>query len=327
MFSNHGLSHYIKYAWILPPLLCAAPNAWAQPAYPTRPLRIVVPFIAGGSTDVFTRMVGQHLTEVWKQPVVIDNRAGAASNIGNELVARATGDGYTLLMASPGFVINPSLHKRPGFDPLKDFVAVVMVAITPLVVAVHPAVPAKTLIELIEVARRQPGKLNYASAGSSSHLAMELLKSRVNIDLTPIPYKGNAPATTDLIGGQVQLMMDNIQTVLPHLRAGRVRGLAVTSLKRSTQAPELPTVAESGYAGYQAASWFGLTAPTGTPPAIVEKLNREVNAMLERDYVRTRLINLGAEPGGGTAKSFRNFIEQETQKWAKLIAAIGVGEK
>lgn len=272
-------------------------------------------------------MLGQHLTDVWKQPVVIDNRAGAASNIGNELVARATGDGYTLLMASPGFVINPSLHKRPGFDPLKDFVAVGMVAITPLVVTVHPAVPAKTLAELIEHARRQPGKLNYASAGSSTHLAMELLKSRANIDLTHIPYKGNAPATTDLLGGQVQMMMDNIQAVLPHLPGGRLRGLAVTSLKRSSQAPELPTVAESGYAGYQAASWFGLTAPAGTSPIVVEKLNREVNAMLDRGSVRTRLLNLGAEPGGGTALSFRAFIEQETQKWARLIADIGVAEK
>ncbi len=304
----------------------AIPAASAQ-TYPSRPLRIVVPFVAGGTTDIFARMVAQHLNETWKQPVVIDNRAGAASNIGTELVARASADGYTLLMASPGFVINSSLHKRAGFDPLKDFAAIAMVAITPLVVTVHPAVPAKTLAELIELARRQPGKLNFASAGSSTHLAAELLKSRANIDITHIPYKGTAPATADLIGGQVQMMMDNIQAVLPHLRGGRLRGLAVTSLTRATQAPELPTVAESGYAGFQAASWFGLTVPAGTPPAVVEKLNREVNTALERDDVRNRMNGMGAEPGKGTPKDFRRFIEQETQKWAKLIAAIGIAEK
>ncbi len=296
-------------------------------AYPTRPLRIVVPFVAGGTTDIFARMAAQHLNESWKQPVVIDNRAGAAGNIGTELVAKATPDGYTLLMASPGFVINSSLHKRAGFDPLKDFAPVIFVALTPLVVTVHPAVAAKTLAELIELARRQPGKLNFASAGSSTHLAAELLKSRANIEITHIPYKGTAPATADLIGGQVQMMLDNIQAVLPHIRGGRLRGLAVTSPQRAAQAPELPTVAESGYAGFQAASWFGLTAPAGTPPAVVEQLNREMNRMLARNDVRSRMASIGADPGSGSAQDFRRFIEQETDKWAKLIHSIGLREQ
>ncbi len=292
--------------------------------YPVRPLRIVVPFVAGGTTDLFARMVAQHLNEVWKQPVVIDNRAGAAGNIGTELVTRATADGYTLLMASPGHVINASLHKRAGFDPLKDFSEVAFVSLTPLVVTVHPSVPAKTLAELIELARRQPGKLNFASAGSSTHLAVELLKSRAQIDLTHIPYKGTAPATADLLGGQVQMMFDNIQAVLPHMRAGRLRGLAVTSPSRAAQAPELPTVAESGYAGFQAASWFGLVAPAGTPPAIIEQLNREVNVLLTRSDVRNRMATIGAEAGSGSAQDFRRFIEQESDKWSKLINSIGL---
>ena len=309
-------------------ILAALVGATAQAqTYPTRPLRVVVPFVAGGTTDIFARMVAQHLNEAWKQPVIIDNRAGAAGNIGTELVAKATPDGYTLLMASPGFVINASLHKRAGFDPLKDFAPVIFVSLTPLVVTVHPTVPAKTLSELIELARRQPGKLNFASAGSSTHLAAELLKSHANIDITHIPYKGTAPATADLIGGQVQMMLDNIQAVLPHIRSGRLRGLAVTSPQRAEQAPELPTVAESGYAGYQAASWFGLTAPADTPAVVVEQLNREVNRMLVRNDVRTRMASIGAEPGSGSAQDFRRFIEQETDKWAKLINSIGLREQ
>ena len=320
-----GNARLLRAALIAGASVCAL-HAQAQP-YPARPLRMVVPFVAGGSTDIFARMVSQHLNETWKQAVVIDNRAGAAGNIGTELVARATGDGYTLLMASPGFVINPSLHKRAGFDPLKDFAAVAYVSLTPLVVTVHPSVPAKTLAELVELARRQPGKLNFASAGSSTHLAAELLKARANIDLVHIPYKGTAPATADLIGGQVQLMLDNIQAVLPHIRGGRLRGLAVTSPARAAQMPELPTVAESGYAGYQAASWFGVVAPAGTPPPIVEKLNREVNAMLSRSEVRSRMAAIGAEPGGGSAHNFRRFIEQETDKWSTLINSIGLREQ
>ena len=319
-----GLSRVVALAALFAAQV--AHTAQAQ-TYPTRPLRMVVPFVAGGTTDIFARMTAQHLNEAWKQPVVIDNRAGAAGNIGSELVAKATPDGYTLLMASPGFVINSTLHKRAGFDPLKDFAAVIFVSLTPLVVTVHPTVPAKTLAELIDLARKQPGKLNFASAGSSTHLAAELLKSRSQIDITHIPYKGTAPATADLIGGQVQMMLDNIQAVLPHIRGGRLRGLAVTSPRRATQAPELPTVAESGYAGFQAASWFGLTAPAGTPPAIVEQLNREVNRMLARPEVRNRMAAIGAEPGSGSAQDFHRFIEQETDKWAKLINSIGLREQ
>lgn len=292
--------------------------------YPAKPVRMVVPFAAGGTTDIFSRMITEGLAQSWPQPVVIDNRAGAAGNLGTEIVARSAADGYTLLMASPGFVINPSLYAKPGFDPLKDFAPIVFVSLTPLVVVVHPSVPARTLQDLIDLAKAQPGKLNFASAGSSTHLAAELLKSRAGIDMVHVPYKGTAPATIDLVGGHVHLMLDNIQAVSPHIRAGRLRGLAVTSLKRANHLPDLPTVAELGFAGFQAASWFGLVAPAGTPKAIIDKLNQDVNVILARPAVRERMSSIGAEPGGGTPADFHRFIEEEVSKWSTLIRQIGL---
>ncbi len=293
-------------------------------SYPAKPVRLVVPFAPGGSNDVFARLVTERLAETWPQPVVIDNRPGAAANLGTELVARATPDGYTLLMVSPGFAINPSLYAKAGFDPLTDFAPIVSVSLTPLVVVVHPSVPAKSLAELIRLARAQPGKLNFASAGSSTHLAAELLKARAGIDMVHVPYKGTAPATVDLLGGHVHLMLNNIQAALPHIGSGRLRALAVTSLKRSSQAPELPTVAELGYPGFQAASWFGLVAPAGVPSTVVDKLNRDVNAILARPDVRSRMAAIGAEPGGGSPSDFLRFIEEEVAKWSTLIKRIGL---
>jgi tripartite-type tricarboxylate transporter receptor subunit TctC len=283
-----------------------------------------VPFAPGGSTDVFARLITERLAQTWPQPMIIDNRPGAASNLGSEIVARSTPDGYTLLMASPGFVINSSLYSKAGFDPLKDFAPVVFVSLTPLVVTVHPSVAAKSLAELVQLARNRPRELNFASAGSSTHLATELLKARTGMDLVHVPYKGTAPATIDLLGGHVQLMLDNIQAVLPHIRSGRLRGLAVTSLKRASPAPELPTVAELGYPGFQAASWFGLVAPAGAPGAVIDKLNRDVNEILARPDVQSRMAAIGAEPGGGSPADFRRFIEEEVAKWSALIKQIGL---
>jgi len=297
--------------------------AMAQ-SYPAKPVRLVVPFAPGGSTDVFARLVTERLAETWPQPMVIDNRPGAAANLGTEHVARATPDGYTLLMVSPGFAINPSLYAKPGFDPLKDFAPIVFVSLTPLLVVVHPSLPVKSLAELIQLARTYPGKLNFASAGSSTHLAAELLKSRAGIDMVHVPYKGTAPATIDLLGGHVHLMLDNIQAVLPHIRSGRLRALATTSLTRASQAPELPTVAELGYPGFQAASWFGLVAPAGVPGAVIDKVNRDVNEILARPDVRSRMAAIGAEPGGGSPSDYRRFIEDEVAKWSTLIKQIGL---
>lgn len=313
-----------RWALALALALPLAPAASAAQPYPAKPVRVVVPFAPGGSTDIFARLLSERFAEAWPHPVVIDNRPGAASNIGTELVARAAADGYTLLMASPGFSSNPSLYAKAGFDPLKDFAPIVFVSLTPLVVVVHPDVAATSLPELIQLARRQPGKLNFASAGSSTHLAAELLKSRAGIDMVHVPYKGTAPATTDLLGGHVHLMVNNIQAVLPHMRSGRLRALAVTSLKRASQAPELPTVAEHGYADFQAASWFGLVAPAGVPANIIAKLNRESNAILARPDVRSRMTAIGAEPVGGSPADFRRFIEQEVAKWSTLIRQIGL---
>lgn len=304
-------------------LTMAGPAAVAQ-SYPVKPVRLVVPFAAGGSTDVLARLVTERLAQSWPQPMIIENRPGAASNIGTAQVARAAGDGYTLLMASPGFTINPYLYKKAGFDPLKDFTAVVYMALAPLAVVVHPSVPAKSLDELVKLARAQPGKLNFATAGSSTHLAVELFKARAKIDMAHVPYKGAAPAATDLIGGHVDLMFSNIQPVLPHIQAGRLRALAVTSPKRASQAPDIPTVAELGYPGYQAASWFGMVAPAGTPQAIVDKLNQDVNAVLGRAETRDRLLALGVEPGGGSVAEFRRFIEEDAEKWGSLIRKIGL---
>lgn len=302
--------------------LAAGPAA-AQ-AYPAKPVRLVVPFAPGGSTDVFARLVTDRLAPQWPQPIVIENRPGAAANIGTAQVARAPADGYTLLMVSPGFASNPSLYRKAGFDPLKDFDAVVYVALTPLVVAVHPSIPAKSLGELVDLAKRHPGKLNFASAGSSTHLAVELLKARAGIDMVHVPYKGTAPATTDLLGGHVDLMFNNIRATLPHIASGRLRALAVTSPKRTSQAPELPTVAELGYPGYQAASWFGLVAPAGTPAAAIDRLNRDVNAILAKPDTRERMAAMGAEPGGGTPADFRRFLEDEVRTWSTLIRQIGL---
>ena len=305
------------YALALLPGWCMAQS------YPAKPVRLVVPFAPGGSTDIFARLVTERLAETWPQPMLIDNRPGAAANLGTEHVARATPDGHTLLMASPGFAINPALYAKAGYDP-KDFAPVVFVSLTPLVVVVHPSVPAKSLAELVQLARSRPRELNFASAGSSTHLAAELLKSRAGIDMVNVPYKGTAPATTDLLGGHVHLMLDNIQAVLPHMRSGRLRALAVTSLKRASQAPELPTVAELGYPGFQAASWFGLVAPAGVPGAVIDKVNRDVNEILARPDVRSRMAAIGAEPRGGSPSDFRRFIEEEVAKWSTLIKQIGL---
>ena len=305
--------------------LAAAPMAGAQ-AYPAKPIRIVVPFPPGGATDILARAVAQKLTDAWGQAVVVDNRPGAGGNIGSELVAKAAPDGYTLEMGTVGtHAINASLYAKMPYDHVKDFAPVILVAGVPNVLVVNPSLPVSSVQELIAYAKANPGKLNFASSGNgtSIHLAGELFKVMAGVQMTHIPYKGSAPALQDLIGGQVQLMFDNLPPSLPHIKAGKLRALAVTSATRSSALPDTPTIAESGLPGFEASSWFGVLAPAGTPPAIIAKLNGEIAAWLASAEAKERMLALGANIGGGSPEDFARHIAAETAKWQKVVKASG----
>jgi len=308
-------------------LLALPAIAAAQtPAYPTKPIRLVVPFPAGGATDIFAREVAKHLTEAWGQSVVVDNRPGAGGNIGSELVAKAPPDGYTLEMGTVGtHAINASLYSTLPYDHVKDFVPVILVAGVPNVLEVNPAVPVNSVQELIAYAKANPGKLNFASSGSgtSIHLSGELFKVMAGVQMTHVPYKGSAPALQDLIGGQVQLMFDNLPPSLPQIKAGKLRALAVTSATRAPALPDTPTVAESGLPGFEASSWFGVLAPAGTSPAIVAKLNAEIAKWLTSPEAKEKLAAVGANIAGGTPEDFARHIQAETAKWAKVVKESG----
>jgi tripartite-type tricarboxylate transporter receptor subunit TctC len=306
-------------------VLPAIANA-QTPAYPTKPIRLVVPFPAGGATDIFAREVAKHLTETWGQSVVVDNRPGAGGNIGSELVAKAPPDGYTLEMGTVGtHAINASLYSKMPYDHVKDFVPVILVAGVPNVLVVNPSVPVNSVQELIAYAKANPGKLNFASSGSgtSIHLSGELFKVMAGVQMTHVPYKGSAPALQDLLGGQVQLMFDNLPPSLPQIKAGKLRALAVTSATRAPALPDTPTVAESGLPGFEASSWFGVLAPAGTSPAIVAKLNAEIAKWLASPEAKEKLAAVGANIGGGTPEDFARHIQSETAKWAKVVKESG----
>jgi tripartite-type tricarboxylate transporter receptor subunit TctC len=299
--------------------------AWAQ-SYPAKPIRLVVPFPAGGTTDILARAVAQRLTDDWGQPVVVDNRPGAGGNIGTELVAKAAPDGYTLEMGTVGtHAINASLYAKLPYDPVKDFAPVILVAGVPNVLVVNPAVPATTLQELIAYAKANPGKLNFASPGNgtSGHLCGELFKVMAGVQMAHVPYKGSAPALHDLIGGQVQLMFDNLPSALPQIKAGKLRALAVTSTTRAPALPDVPTLAEAGVPGYAAASWFGLFAPAGTPPAVVAKVNTAVAHWLASPEAKEKLLAAGADPAGGSPEDFARHVAAEATKWAKVVRESG----
>ena len=320
----------MKLRHLLPLLalaLCAT-GAHAQGAadFPARPIRLVVPFPPGGATDIAARLIGERMSADWKQPVTVDNRPGAGGNIGADVVAKAAPDGYTLIVGVTGsHAINTSLYARMPYDPVKDFEAISQVAVVPNVVVVHPSVPAQTLRELVALAKKEPGKLNYASLGSgtAAHLTMEMFKTAAGIDLTHIPYKGSSPAVADLIAGQVQTMIDGLPSALPHVKAGKLRALAVTSAHRSAAAPDLPTIAESGYPGFSADAWSGLFAPKGTPRPIVDKLAAETQRILKLPEVQKRLADLGAEPVGSTPAEFSEHVKREIDKWARVVRASG----
>ncbi len=301
-------------------------DAIAQ-VYPSKPIRFVVPYPPGGSVDIAARALGQKLSEAWGQPVVVDNRAGAGGNIGADLVAKSPADGYTLLMGAVAtHAINPTLYAKIPYDPVKDFTPVALVVQVPNILVVNPSVPAKSVKELIELARAKPGTLNFGSGstGSTGHLAGELFNTMADVKMVHIPYKGAAPAMADLLAGQVQLMFDNLANALPNVKAGRLRALAVTTLTRSPAVPDLPTIAESGLPGFDLTTWFGVMVPAGTAPEIVAKLNAEIVRALATKDMHERLEKMGAEaPTNNTPERFAAFIRTEAAKYAKVVKESG----
>ena len=299
----------------------------AAQGYPVKPIRFVVPYAPGGNTDILSRLLGQKLNEAWRQQVIIDNRPGAAGTVGAELVARAPADGYTLIMGSFGnIIVANSLYKNLKYDPLKDFAPVALVSLPPGVLVEHPAVPAQNVRELIAYAKSNPGRLNYGSPGSGAwnHLFFELFKTSAGVSIVHVPYKGIAPAVVDLLGGQVQLAISAFPTALPHVRSGKLRALAVTSAKRSGLMTDVPTIAESGLPGYEAAGWFGVLAPAGTPPSVVTKLNTEINRILELPEVKASLASDGAEPAGGSPAQMADSARAASIKWGKIIRELNI---
>lgn len=323
---------HLVLALVLAPLV-ASVSAMAQSSsqntgqpYPTRPLRFVVPFPAGGFSDITGRVVAQKLSESVGQPVVSDNRPGASGNIGADIVAKAAPDGYTLLINSINYVINPGVLKAP-FDPIKDFAGVSLIASgPPLVVSVSASSPWKSVQDVITAAKAQPGKLNFANSGlgSSPHLSIELLKSMTGINVVQVPFKGAALAIGSLINGDVAVVFPNLPVVLPHLKSGRVRGLAVTSARRSSALPDLPTMEESGLPGFDVSGFLGLLAPAKTPRAIIRRLNSEIVKMTRQQDFTSRFAGFGMEPVGSTPEEIEKFTREQIARWAKVLRQAGV---
>jgi tripartite-type tricarboxylate transporter receptor subunit TctC len=294
----------------------AAPLLHAED-FPSRPVHVLVPFPPGGGTDALARIMGPYLSKAWDQPVIVENKPGASGHIGADYVAGSPADGYMLLMSSTASLTPKNVDK---------FVPVTLVSASPYVVVVNPKVPAKSIAELVAYAKRNPGKLTFGSSGTgaASHLAGELFKSMAGVDMLHVPYKGTGQAVKDLLGGQIDVMFAPGETVMPQVKAGKLRALAVTSAKRATAIPDLPTVAEAGVPGYEAIGWFGLLAPAATPRAIVEKISRDANAVLADPEVRAKMLALGAEPSGDTPEEFGRFIHADQAKWSKLMRERGI---
>ncbi len=304
--------------------LAGAANAQA---YPAKPVRLLVPFAPGGTTDVLARLVAQKLADALGQQFVIENKPGAGGNIGTELAVKSAPDGYTLVMSFDGtMAINPNTYAKMPFDAQKDLVAVANVAQVPLLIVVHPGVAAKNIAEFVALAKASPGRINYSSAGhgSTGHLTGELFRSRAGIEIVHVNYKGGGQAVQDLLGGQIQMLVTALPTVEGHLKGGKLKALAFTSSKRVPGAPDVPTMAESGYPGLEVLSWYGILAPAGTPQDIVRKLNAEINRVLQLADVRERLTALGTEPTGGTPEQFAQLIRTDTARWAKVVSDAGI---
>jgi tripartite-type tricarboxylate transporter receptor subunit TctC len=310
-------------------MLCCvlALPASAQQEYPTKTIRIIVPFAPGGSTDIFARYIADKLAPAIGSPVVVENRAGAGGNIGAEAVARAAPDGYTLLMATTGVMsINNALYPSMTYDAAKDFEPVIFVASITNVLIVPPELPATSVRELIALAKEKPGSLSFGSsgAGSSTHLSSELFKSMAGIDILHVPYKGSSQAITDLIAGRISMIIDNMPGAISFIKAGRLRALGVTGSKRSPAVPDVPTIAEAGLPGYESLSWSGIAVPTGTPKDIIVRLNRDIAAILMLPDIREKFAQAGADPIGGSPQEFAEHIRGEREKWSKLIRDRGI---
>jgi tripartite-type tricarboxylate transporter receptor subunit TctC len=301
--------------------------ALAADAYPGKPVHIIVPYPAGGVADLLPRLVGQKISEKWGQPVIVENRVGASGNIGMAAGAQAEPDGYTLVLAPTGnLTVNPTLFPDLPFNTERDFTPVTLLAESPNLLVVHPSVPARNFKELVAYAKANPGRLNFASpgAGSGAHLAGELLNIDAGIKTVHVPYKGLAPAVNDLLGGQVQMMFAGISTVIQHVRAGKLVAIAMASPKRNPQLPDVPTVAESGVPGFDVTSWYGIVVRSGTPPAIIEKIQRDMAEALRDEGVRAKLAGLGLEPVGNTPAEFDAIIKAETRKWNDIVRKAGI---
>ena len=299
--------------------------AMAQ-AYPSNPVTIVVPFVAGGTTDILARIVGQALTAELGQSVIVDNRAGAGGNIGGAMAAKAPADGYTLFMGTVGtHAINASLYKKMPFDHVKDFAPLSRVAMVPNVLVANPQQPFKTVPEMIAYAKANPGTINFGSPGNgaSPHLSGELFNAMAKVELTHIPYTGSAPAVTDLLGNQIAIMFDNLPSVIPHVRSGKLRAIAITTAKRSPELPDVPTIAEAGVPGYEAMSWFGLLAPAATPAPVLAKLSGALAKVLANPEVKKKIVDQGGEPVNETPAQFAAFIQSESVKWGKVVKSSG----
>ena len=303
-------------------LILPTAHAVAADNYPAKPIRLVVPFPPGGPADSLARVVGEKIGASMGKPIVVDNRPGAGGNIGMEVGAKAAPDGYTLVLAPAGnLTVNPSLYHSVPYDVGRDFAPVTVLATVPNILVVHPSVPAKTVTELVHYAKAHPGELNFSSPGNGSgaHLAGELFKSLAAIDIAHIPFNGIAPAVTAVVGGQVQLMFAGAPSVLQHVKSGRLNALGVASLKRIAAAPDLPTLSESGFPGFDVTSWYGIVAPAGTPNDVITRLHNEMTKALNEPDVREKLAGLGAEPVGNTPAEFAAMIKSETAKWSRIV--------
>lgn len=309
-------------ALLVAPGLCVAQDA----DWPSRTIQIVVPYTPSTGADILARILGPKLAERWKVAVVTENRAGASGNIGTDFVAKSTPDGYTLLCTATSFGTNPAVNRNLPFDPVKSFVPVIQLASSSVSVNVTPSLPAKSMREFIDLARREPGKLYYSSPGNGApqHLAMELLKQEAHIDLVHVPYKGSGGALTDLVGGHVQAMIASLQTVAPYVQSGKLRMLAVMSGERSEAFPDVPTLKELGLADLEVDTWYGIFAPAGTSPAAVTKLNAELNALLKQPDVRSFLAKQGMSAVGGSPERFGELVRKELARWSRVVAAAGI---
>lgn len=300
-------------------------GAQAQ-AYPQKPIRIIVPFPPGGPSDMLARLIGAKVAEAWGQATVIDNRGGASGIIGIELAAKADPDGYTLIVVSAGLAVQPSLYRKLPYDPVRDFAPITRIVSGPGIMVVNASLPVRSVAELIAYAHARPGKVFYGTAGNGtpSHLAVELLKVMTQVDIVHVPYRGMAPAMTDVVAGQLQLSIPTMPAGLPLAKAGKLRALAVTGAQRSPAAPELPTVAEAGVPGYQASNWYGIAAPAKTPRAIIAKLNQEFGRIMVAPDVREKLLGVGMEPATNTPEQFADFMKSEIGKWARVVKTAGI---